>query len=90
MKNDSTTTFLNFVLAVSVILGVLFALLGIWKGHSARVIQSQVQFQAMSFQNASAKAQALLNDTIAYNATAKNPELAAIIQSVQTPAPAVR
>ena len=90
MKNDSTTTFLNFVLAALVILGVLFALLGIWKGHDARRIQAQVQMQAMNFQTAMGRAQVLLNDTIAYNTTAKSPELAAIIQSVQTSASAAK
>jgi hypothetical protein len=85
MKNDSTTTFLNFVLAALVILGVLFALLNIWKGRDVRSIQAQVQFQAQNFQIASVRAQALLNDTIVYNTTAKSPELAAIIQSVQAP-----
>jgi hypothetical protein len=90
MKNDTTTTTLNFILAALVILGVLFALLGIWKGRDARRIQAQVQYQAMNFQTAMGRAQVLLNDTIAYNASAKSPELAAIIQSVQTPAPAVK
>ena len=86
MKNDSTTTFLNFVLAALVILGVLFALLNIWKGRDVRSIQAQVQFQAQNFQIASVIAQALLNDTVLYNNTARSPELAAIIQSVQAPA----
>jgi hypothetical protein len=90
MKNDTTTTFLNFVLAALVILGVLFALLGIWKGHDARRIQARVQVEAMNFQTAMARANVLLNDTITYNATAKSPELTAIIQSVQNSAPAVK
>jgi hypothetical protein len=83
MKNDSTTLFLNLVLAGLVILGVFFALLGIWRTRDLRHLQGQVQTKMQQIQLASAKAQALLNDTIAYNATARNPELNQIIQSVQ-------
>lgn len=86
MKNDTTTTFLNFVLAALVILGVLFALLSIYRTRDLRHIQSQVQYRLQTFQVASVKAQALLNDAILYNNTAKNPEMAAIIQSVQNAA----
>lgn len=46
--------------------------------------------QRMNFQVASMRAQALLNDTIQYNATAKNPELTQIIQSVSPAAPAAK
>jgi hypothetical protein len=84
MKNDSTTTFLNFVLAALVILGVLFALLSIYRVRDQRQDQTQLQ----NFQVAATKAQGLLNDAILYNSTAKNPEMAAIIQSVTGPAPA--
>jgi hypothetical protein len=90
MKNDSTTVFLNFVLAALVILGVLFALMNIWRTHTLRQLQPRVQAELQQVQLVSMKAQALLQDTIAFNATARNPELAQIIQSVQTPQPAAK
>jgi hypothetical protein len=88
MKNDSTTTFLNLVLAMLVILCMLFGIRSIWQTHKQRGAQTFVNMQAQNFQVASARAQALLNDTIQFNATAKNPELFQIIQSVQAVAPA--
>ena len=88
MKNDTTTTFLNFVLAALVILGVLFALLSIWRTRDLRRLQTSLQVQMQRYQITSVRAQQLLTDTVAFNATAKNPELAQIIQSAQTPQPA--
>ena len=88
MKNDSMTALLNFVLAVMVILGVVFALLDIYKVHSLRTMQAQVQKEMQQAQFASMRAQQVLSDVMAYNATAKSAELAQIIQSAQTPAPA--
>jgi hypothetical protein len=82
MKNDSTTTFLNFVLAALIILGVVFALFSIWRTRDFRQLQTRVQLEMQKYNMASMKAQAILNETITYNATAKNPELAQIIQSV--------
>lgn len=90
MKNDSTTTFLNIVLAALVILGVTFALLGISRARDVRQMQGTLQQHAQAFQANAMKVQALLNDTIAYNATAKNPELNQIIQALQTPPPAAK
>jgi hypothetical protein len=90
MKNDTTTTFLNFVLAALVMLGVVFALLGIWRTRDLRHMQSMLQVQMQRSQIASGRAQALLNDTITFNAATKNPELAQIIQSAQTPQPAAK
>lgn len=86
MKNDTTTTFLNFVLAALVILGVLFALLGIWRSRDLRHMQTSLQSQMQRSQIAGARAQALLNDVIAYNASAKSQELEQIIKAAQTPA----
>ena len=84
MKNDSTTTFLNLVLAMLVILCMLFGIRSIWQTHKQRNAQIVANFQLQNFQVASVRAQALLNDTIQFNATAKSPELAQIIQSVET------
>jgi hypothetical protein len=85
MKNDSTTTVLNFVLAALVILGVVFALLNIWRTRDLRHMQVTLQTQMQRTQITSSRAQSLLNDVITFNATAKSPELAQIIQSAQTP-----
>ena len=84
MKNDSTTTALNFVLAALVILGVVFALLSIWRMRDLRRIQPQVQVQMQQAQVVTMRAQQLLQETIAFNATAKSPELNQIIQSVES------
>ena len=90
MKNDSTTTILNLVLATLVILGVMFAVLSIWRMRDLRRLQPQVQAEMQQVNFVSMKAQALLQDTVAFNATAKSPELTQIIQSVQTPQPAAK
>ena len=86
MKNDTTTTLLNFVLAVLVILGVAFALMSMSRTREVRQMQTSLQLEMQKVQAGSMKAQALLNDVIAYNATAKNLELQQIIQSAQAPA----
>lgn len=85
MKNDSTVTFLNFVLAALVILGVLFALLYNWRTSRLRHMQMALQPQLQRSQIAGVRAQALLNDVIEYNKTARSAELAQIIQAAQTP-----
>jgi hypothetical protein len=83
MKNDSMTTFLNFVLAALVILGVVFAVLTIWRTRDLRHMQTQVQALMQRSQVTTARAQALLTDTVNFNATARSAELAQIIQSAQ-------
>jgi hypothetical protein len=90
MKNDTTTTVLNFVLAGLVILGVLFALLNIWRTRDLRHMQTALQIEMQRSQVTSARAQALLNDVISFNNTAKNPELAQIIKSAETPQSAAK
>jgi hypothetical protein len=79
MKSDTTTTILNLVLAVLVILGVVFALLTITRMREFR----QLTGNATVANSALMRAQALANDAAAYNATAKNPDLARILQSIQ-------
>lgn len=90
MKNDSTTTVLNIVLAALVILGVVFALLNIWRTRDLRQMQTSLQVQMQRANVTSARAQSLLTDVIAFNATAKNPELAQIIKSAEVPQSAVK
>ena len=90
MKNDTTTTILNFVLAGLVILGVLFALLSIWRTRDLRERQAALQGQVQRYQFTTTKAQQLLADTKKFNETAHSPELAQIIKSAETPAPAAK
>ena len=86
MKNDTTTTLLNFVLAVLVILGVVFALMTMSRTRDLRQLQSRAQIAQINFM----RAQALANDVMAFNATAKSPELAQILQSAQPQQPAAK
>jgi hypothetical protein len=83
MKNDTTTTFLNFALAVLVILSVFFGILTIWR---QRDLQQLTTNAAIASGNLT-RADALLKDVVTYNATAKSPELANIIKATQ-PKPA--
>lgn len=83
MKNDTTTTVLNFVLAALVILGVVFALLAMNRTRELR----QMSLNATIANNALVRAQGLANDVAAYNASAKSPELTRILQTIQ-PKPA--
>jgi hypothetical protein len=83
MKNDTTTTILNFVLAALVILGVVFALLTMNRTRELR----QLSLNATTANSALMRAQALANDATAFNASAKNPDLTRILQSIQ-PKPA--
>lgn len=79
MKNDTTTTLLNFVLAVLVILGVVFAYLTIWRTRDLRGIQ-QAAVQANS---KVMMAQSLINDVNVYNAKARSPEINGMLQAFQ-------
>jgi hypothetical protein len=83
MKNDTTTTVLNFVLAALVILGVVFALLAMNRTRELR----QMSLNATIANNALMRAQGLANDVATYNVSAKSPELTRILQSIQ-PKPA--
>lgn len=83
MKNDPMTTFLNFVLAVLVVLGVAFALLSMSRERELRLLTTN----ATIAQTTLTRANALLNDTANYNAKVQSPELARIIQAAQKPAP---
>ncbi len=80
MKNDTTTTILNFVLAALVILGVVFALLTMNRTRELR----QLSLNATTANSALMRAQALANDATAFNATAKNPDLTRILLSIQS------
>ena len=84
MKNDITTTFLNFVLAALVVLGVVLAYFNMKDTHDLRYWQPR----GVDAGNKLSRIQALFNDASAYNAQAKSLELAQILQRVATPPPA--
>jgi hypothetical protein len=79
MKNDLTTTFLNFVLVVLVLLSVGFGLLAVWREPKV----PRYAAEALQDNNNMMKVNAILNDAVAYNATARSPELARILQAAQ-------
>jgi hypothetical protein len=79
MKNDTLTTVLNFVLAVLVILGVMFALMVILRTSEMRRLNAGAVIANTELM----RAQGLVNDANAFNQTAKNPDLTRILQSVQ-------
>ena len=81
MKSDSTTTVLNFILAMLVVLGVVFALLSMKRTRDFRILSAN----ATLANSALMRAQGLANDTAAFNAAAKSPELTRILQSIQPP-----
>jgi regulatory protein YycH of two-component signal transduction system YycFG len=89
MKNDTTSTVLNFVLAVLVILGVVFAWFSIKRQHDLRAMQQNLQGRVMILQNNTAKAQQLAYDAQAFNKQSPNPELTRILLSAQ-PQPAAK
>ena len=90
MKNDATTTLLNFVLYALVIFCVIFAVWSMWRVRDLKQMEPRVQAHVQMVQAKKATAMALLNDVIAYNANAKSPELAQIIQSAKTPQPSAK
>ncbi|HEY4415425.1 MAG TPA: hypothetical protein VGO57_07010 [Verrucomicrobiae bacterium] len=80
MKNDSTVTFLNYVLAVLVVFSVGFAMLTSWRDHKL----PQLAPAAMQANNNFQKLNAVLNDAMAYyNANGRSPELGRILQAAQ-------
>ena len=85
MKSDTTTTVLNFILAVLVILGVVFALLSMTRAREFKMLSTN----ATLANNALMRAQGLANDAAAFNVSAKSPELERILKSVQ-PKPATK
>jgi len=81
MKSDTTTTVLNFILAVLVILGVIFASMSIVRTRELRQLQIRAQIAQINLM----RAQALANDVATYNATARSVELGQILQSARAP-----
>jgi hypothetical protein len=90
MKDDTTTTLLNFVLYVLVILCVGFAIWSILRTRDLRQMGPKVQADEMVFQAKLSAARELLNDVMTYNASAKSPELDQIIKGAKTPQPAAK
>ena len=80
MKNDNITTFLNLVLSVLAILGVIFALQTIFRTRELRSLQMQAT-QANAYSMA---VQALANDTLAYSQKNPNADILRILQPAQS------
>ncbi|MGB8167534.1 MAG: hypothetical protein WCF18_08580 [Chthoniobacteraceae bacterium] len=85
MKSDTTTTALNIILAVLVLLGVIFALFSINRTRELKRLNITATFDNTQLMRAAN----LANDTATYNVTAKSPELARLLQSIQ-PKPAAK
>ena len=79
MKNDNITTFLNLVLAVLAILGVIFALQTIFRTRELRSLQMQAT-QANGYRMA---VESLANDAVAYSKQYPNSEILHIVQPTQ-------
>jgi hypothetical protein len=79
MKNDTTTVFLNFVLAALVIVGVVLAYLNMKDTRELRYLNPRY----MEASNFIVKIQALANDVAAYNAQAKSPELTSALKAIE-------
>jgi hypothetical protein len=90
MKNDISSTMLNFVLAVLVILGVVFTISNILHQRSLRELQPELQNRAQIWQVNSQRMQMLVNDALAYNAKSPNADLTRLLQSATQPAPAAK
>ena len=79
MKNDNITTFLNLVLAVLAILGVIFALQTIFRTRELRSLQMQAT-QANGYRMG---VEALANDAVAYSKQNPNSDIQHILQPPQ-------
>jgi hypothetical protein len=79
MKKPFTTTFLNVMLGFLVFLSVGFTYLVI---HREPVV-ADATAEARQDNGNLVKVNAILNDTAAYNVTARDPELAHILQMAQ-------
>jgi Tfp pilus assembly protein PilO len=79
MKSDTTTTVLNFVLAMLVILGVAFAILAMKRAAKLRAITPV----AMQVNGKMMMVQSLVADVNNYNQQAKSPEITRMLQTLQ-------
>jgi hypothetical protein len=79
MKSDPMVTVMNFVLGVLIILSLLFTYLTLSRTRELR----SLTLTATVDNNNLIRANSLLTDVINYNAQAKSPELARIVQSIQ-------
>lgn len=79
MKNDTITTALNTLLAALVFLCVLFEILSMVNLREQRTLMMQAAYA----NKAVAQFQALANDTAAYDAKYRSPDLERLLQSLQ-------
>ena len=76
MKNDTTTTLLNFVLAIMIALGVVCAFFSTKWTHDAQMEAQRVGQVRAQF----GEVQALITDVNNYNQQAKSPEISRMLQ----------
>ncbi len=86
MKSDTTTTALNFILAVLVVLGVVFALLSIMRASELRRLSPV----AMQVNGKMMMIQSLVADVQKYNQQTKSPEINHILQTFQSQISAIK
>jgi hypothetical protein len=86
MKSDTTTTLLNMILAVLVVLGVVFTLMSMMRTRQLR----NVQPMAMQASQKIMLIQSLAMDVNNYNQQAKSPEIARMLQTFQTQISAIK
>lgn len=79
MKNDTVTTTLNVLLGALVVLGVVYALLTMFRIRELRSLHDQAAYAS----NALGKIQALANDTAAYNQKKSDPQITRLLESIE-------
>ncbi|HXC36372.1 MAG TPA: hypothetical protein VNV43_10890 [Candidatus Acidoferrales bacterium] len=83
MKSDTLNGVLTFVLLVLVLAGVILALNVTFQTRTLRAMQQRALVSKFNLE----RVQAVFNDTKAYYQKKPTPELARILQSVQTKTP---
>jgi hypothetical protein len=78
MRNDATTTILNFVLATTIIAGVVCGYLSIKRTRDQRNLAPV----AMQLNSKMMMVQSLVTDVNSYNQQAKSPEIAKMLQTL--------
>lgn len=86
MKNDTTTTLLNFILAALVIMGAFFAVMGINRQRELNHLLPDLQGRTQMAQMKMPQVQMLLKDTSDYNTKTPSADLTRIIQAAARPA----
>ncbi|HEV2330398.1 MAG TPA: hypothetical protein VGY56_16575 [Verrucomicrobiae bacterium] len=83
MKSETLNGILTFILGILVVAGVVLALNVAFVTHSSRALQQAALLSKVNL----ARVQGVFTDTKAYYEKNPTPELARILQSVQTKTP---